>query len=56
MKSKSFNKQLILSKETIANLSENAMDHVYGGYDKTEFTHCASCLVITCPGPRTELC
>ena len=56
MKSKSFNKQLILSKETIANLDEKAMVQVYGGYDKTEFTHCASCLLITCHEPRTEIC
>jgi hypothetical protein len=56
MKSTSFKKQLILSKETIANLSESAMDQVHGGHDYTEFTHCASCLLITCPGTRTELC
>lgn len=48
MKSKSFNKQLILSKETIANLSEKAMDNVYGGYDKTQLTYCDSCQVYGC--------
>ena len=60
MKSKQFNKKLVLKKNTIANLDNKGMASVYGGEEDTYvktvcFTDCAT-NCFQCPTMRPSIC
>jgi natural product precursor len=48
MKTKKFNKILVLNKETVSNLNDNEMKSVNGGGIMSAITGCTSCMSISC--------
>jgi hypothetical protein len=65
MKSKNFNKRLVLNKKTVANLGNNEMRDIQGGFfadpTKSQLTNCIeslisdciSCIITCCVCPTT---
>ncbi len=56
MKQKTFKKQLVLNKKTIANMNETAMVVVKGGELKTQRTCISVCAPVICAESRDATC